>query len=187
MSEVTLSPETISRFRRGYIEQFGAPLRDDALYAAVSEGRRSFAGMEHWLPLFHEKLETVFDYLDGVPVVFDHLAKEAMAERHTLILDHYEARKRQSEGGAIAEAVPYRPMPPDGLYLSPDEVTERSAGAPGAQLYRLRGAGDGGRAGDPRRRTGGPQFSPMCGQIPPPTCSARWSATSPHCARPSAG
>jgi len=127
MSEVTLSPETISRFRRGYIEQFGAPLRDDALYAAVSEGRR-FAGMEHWLPLFHEKLETVFDYLDGVPVVFDHLAKEAMAERHTLILDHYEARKRQSEGGAIAEAVPYRPMPPDGLYLSPDEVTERSAG-----------------------------------------------------------
>lgn len=127
MSEVTLSPETISRFRRGYIEQFGAPLRDDALYAAVSEGRR-FAGMEHWLPLFHEKLETVFDYLDGVPVVFDHLAKEAMAERHTLILDHYEARKRQSEGGAIAEAVPYRPMPPDGLYLRPEEVTERSAG-----------------------------------------------------------
>ena len=53
MSEVALTPETISRFRRSYIEAFGAPSRDDALYAAVSEGRR-FAGMEHWLPLFHE-------------------------------------------------------------------------------------------------------------------------------------
>src|SRR5690606_27899753 len=38
MSEVVLSPETISRFRRAYIEAFGAPSRDDALYAAVSEG-----------------------------------------------------------------------------------------------------------------------------------------------------
>src|SRR5690606_21152191 len=73
MSEVTLSAETISRFRRSYIETFGAPSRDDALYAAISEGRR-FAGMEHWLPLFYERLDTIFDYLPDVPVVFDHLA-----------------------------------------------------------------------------------------------------------------
>ncbi|RWX62926.1 transcription-repair coupling factor, partial [Mesorhizobium sp. M4B.F.Ca.ET.089.01.1.1] len=86
MSEVALTPETISRFRRAYIEAFGAPSRDDGLYAAVSEGRR-FAGMEHWLPFFYERLETVFDYLPDVPVVFDHLAHEALAERHTLILD----------------------------------------------------------------------------------------------------
>ena len=66
MSEVTLTPETISRFRRNYIEAFGAPSRDDALYAAVSEGRR-FAGMEHWLPFFYERLETLFDYLPDAP------------------------------------------------------------------------------------------------------------------------
>jgi transcription-repair coupling factor (superfamily II helicase) len=76
MSEVTLSPETISRFRRAYIETFGAPQRDDALYAAVSEGRR-FAGMEHWLPLFYGRLDSLFDYLPGVPVILDHLAPEA--------------------------------------------------------------------------------------------------------------
>ncbi len=45
---------------------FGAATRDDALYQAVSEGRR-YAGMEHWLPLFYDHLETVFDYLDGLP------------------------------------------------------------------------------------------------------------------------
>jgi transcription-repair coupling factor (superfamily II helicase) len=51
MSEVTLTPETISRFRTQYLASFGAATRDDALYLAVSEGRR-YAGMEHWLPLF---------------------------------------------------------------------------------------------------------------------------------------
>ncbi|MCF6122494.1 transcription-repair coupling factor [Mesorhizobium sp. M7A.F.Ca.CA.001.07.2.1] len=120
MSEVALTPETISRFRRSYIEAFGAPQRDDGLYAAVSEGRR-FAGMEHWLPFFYERLETVFDYLPDTPVIFDHLAHEALAERHTLILDHYEARKKQADG-ALKDAVPYKPVAPDLLYLSPENL-----------------------------------------------------------------
>ena len=120
MSEVTLTPETISRFRRGYIEGFGAPGPGDALYAAVSEGRR-FAGMEHWLPLFYNRLETVFDYLPDAPVVFDHLAREALGERHDLILDHYEARRRQGES-ALKDATPYRPIPPALMYLTPPEV-----------------------------------------------------------------
>jgi len=121
MSEVTLTPETISRFRRAYIEAFGAPSRDDALYAAISEGRR-FAGMEHWLPLFYDRLETLFDYLPDAPVVLDHLAREALNERHELIIDHYEARKKQGES-SVRDAVPYKPVPPARLYLSPDEVT----------------------------------------------------------------
>ncbi|MER9963159.1 transcription-repair coupling factor [Mesorhizobium sp. M0045] len=120
MSEVALTPETISRFRRAYIEAFGAPSRDDGLYAAVSEGRR-FAGMEHWLPFFYERLETVFDYLPDAPVVFDHLAHEALAERHALILDHYEVRKKQADG-ALKDAVPYKPVSPDLLYLSPENL-----------------------------------------------------------------
>ena len=125
MSEVALTPEAISRFRRAYIEAFGAPSRDDALYAAVSEGRR-FAGMEHWLPFFYERLDTVLDYLPDVPVVFDHLAHEALAERHALILDHYEARKGQA-GGALKEAVPYKPVPPHLMYLSPQDVNAATA------------------------------------------------------------
>jgi transcription-repair coupling factor (superfamily II helicase) len=100
-----------------YIEPFGAPSRDDALYAAVSEGRR-FAGMEHWLPLFYERLDTLFDYLPDAPVVFDHLAHEAMSERHALILDHYEARKKQGDS-ALKDAVPYKPVPPGALSVGP--------------------------------------------------------------------
>ena len=123
MSEVWLTPDSIGRFRRAYIEAFGAPARDDALYAAISEGRR-FAGMEHWLPFFHARLETVFDYLPDAPVVFDHLAHDAIGERHALILDHYEARRKQSSATGMADAVPYQPVPPDRLYLSPDEIAQ---------------------------------------------------------------
>src|SRR5690606_18473152 len=126
MSEVELTPEAVSRFRRAYIEAFGAPSRDDALYAAVSEGRR-FAGMEHWLPMFHERLETLFDYLPDATIVFDHLAREAIGERHALILDHYEARAKQPAAG-MGEAVPYKPVRPDTLYLAPDEVNTASGG-----------------------------------------------------------
>ncbi|MEI5679581.1 MULTISPECIES: transcription-repair coupling factor [unclassified Mesorhizobium] len=121
MSEVALTPEAISRFRRSYIEAFGAPARDDGLYAAISEGRR-FAGMEHWLPFFYERLETIFDYLPTAPFVFDHLAREALVERHTLIVDYYESRRQQADG-ALKDAVPYKPVPPAKMYLSPEDVT----------------------------------------------------------------
>src|SRR5690606_17201825 len=130
-SAVALTPEAISRFRRAYIEALGAPARDDALYAAVSGGGR-FAGMEPWSPLYNARLETVFDYLPGVPVVFDHLAHEALGERHAQIVDHYESRVKQPEG--LAEAVPYKPVKPETLYLSPDEVTRSLAGRLGVDF-----------------------------------------------------
>ena len=141
MSEVALTPDSISRFRRAYIEAFGAPSRDDALYAAVSEGRR-FAGMEHWLPFFYERLETVFDYVAGAPVVFDHLAHEALDERHKLILDHYEARRNQ---GALKDAVPYKPVPPQALYLSPDDVKAAAADREQVELTPFAAPEAGGR------------------------------------------
>jgi transcription-repair coupling factor (superfamily II helicase) len=125
-SEVTLTPAAISRFRKKYIEAFGAPSPHDALYASISEGRR-FAGMEHWLPLFHERLETILDYADFGAVVLEHLARDAMKERHAQIADHYEARLRQSESRSHGEATPYKPVPPDALYVSPDEFLEEAS------------------------------------------------------------
>jgi transcription-repair coupling factor (superfamily II helicase) len=58
VAEFQLTSETIRRFRLGYVAAFGAPSPDDVLYHAVSEGRRQ-PGMEHWLPLFHDQLETI--------------------------------------------------------------------------------------------------------------------------------
>src|SRR6516165_3094832 len=62
VAEFHLTPDSIKRFRLGYVEAFGAPAPDDLLYEAVSEGRRH-PGMEHWLPLFHEQMQTLLDYV----------------------------------------------------------------------------------------------------------------------------
>lgn len=118
MSEITLSKERISHFRKAYIQRFGAPQPGDALYEAISEGRR-FAGMEHWLPLFFDEMDTIFDHCGAMPVIFDHLAAEAMDERHALICEYYESRREGELIKGTAQATPYHPLVPDLLYLSP--------------------------------------------------------------------
>jgi transcription-repair coupling factor (superfamily II helicase) len=125
LSEVRLTSESIKRFRTAYVTSFGAPGPDDALYEAISEGRR-YPGLEHWLPLFHESLDTVFDFTGDAPVVIDHLAREAAHERVTQILDYQRARTSALEAKSAGGA-PYRPLPPDALYLTEDELGDRLA------------------------------------------------------------
>ena len=119
MSEAQMTSESIRRFRQSYISTFGTPGRDDTLYEAVSEGRRP-AGLEHWLPLLAEKLDTLFTYLPDVPLVLDHQAEDAVGERISLIKDYYDARKAALEQGG-GGGIPYKPLPPDALYLSPGD------------------------------------------------------------------
>src|SRR5918993_1004067 len=119
MSEVQLTTESIRRFRQAYVTQFGAPTRDDRLYETVSEGRR-YAGMEHWLPLFHERLDTLFDYAPGVPVLFDNHVEDAVGERLSQVKDYYDARK-SALAAPQAGIAPYKPLPPDALYFKPQE------------------------------------------------------------------
>jgi transcription-repair coupling factor (superfamily II helicase) len=95
VSEVLLDDEAIRRFRSRYREAFGAVGSDDPLYESVSAGRRQ-AGMEHWLPLYYETLETLFDYLPGAAVSFDYQADEARAHRFESIADFYAARHSMS-------------------------------------------------------------------------------------------
>jgi transcription-repair coupling factor (superfamily II helicase) len=121
MSEVSLNEATISRFRKNYLSLFGAATRDDALYQAISEGRR-FAGMEHWLPLFYEELETVFDYLPGFSYFADRHVNEAAKARHAQISDHFDARNRAAMENGAVHGTPYNPVPVDLLYLHPDFV-----------------------------------------------------------------
>jgi transcription-repair coupling factor (superfamily II helicase) len=132
MSEVQLTTETIRRFRQAYVAAFGAPTRDDRLYEAVSEGRR-YPGVEHWLPLFHERLGTLLDYVPDVPVVLDALADDAAGERLAQVKDYYDAR-HAAMGRNQPGVAPYRPLPPEALYWRPEEWAERMAALPLARL-----------------------------------------------------
>ncbi|MCI0734843.1 MAG: transcription-repair coupling factor [Beijerinckiaceae bacterium] len=123
-SEVQLTSEAIRRFRRGYAANFGAQTRGDALYEAVSEGRRH-QGLEHWLPLFYEKLDTLFDYCADAPLVFDPLVESAASERFAQIEDYYGARKSAHDADPCHST--YKPLPPGALYLTPAEWSARTA------------------------------------------------------------
>lgn len=114
VSEVPLDEAAVSRFRSGYRALVGGGAAADPLYESVSAGRRHM-GMEHWLPLFHEGLETLLDYLPAAAVVLDHQAEEARDSRSDQIDEYYSARRSTAEtayGGA-----PYHPVPPASLFL----------------------------------------------------------------------
>ena len=182
VSEVLLDEDAVRRFRSRYREQFGATGTDDPLYELVSAGRR-YPGMEHWLPLYYERLETLFDYLPGAGVSLDYQAEEVRGHRLEAIADFYAARHNVTPA-ARAGAPIYRPIRPDQLYLDTPRMaggtarTARRAAlafrggserrrrlrcrrAPGAQLR--------GRARRPERRAvrGGPRLPRSRAQIRP--------------------
>ncbi len=126
VSEVILDDAAIRRFRQNYRIEFGAAGTDDPLYEAVSAGRKH-AGIEHWLPFFHETLETLFDYLPGAPVCLDDQVAPARQARWEGIVDQYETRLHaMSQKGRIDSV--YKPCPPGLLYL--DEAAWGAALAP---------------------------------------------------------
>jgi len=119
ISEVAFGEAAEKRFRAGYVEAFGPATTDDALYEAVSAGQR-YPGMEHWLPLFHDHLETLFDYMGDAPVSFDHRVEDAVGERLALIADHCDARVKGLETLSFG-APPYKPVSPGRMFLTEGE------------------------------------------------------------------
>lgn len=119
-SELMLQDETITRFRNQYRALFNVMNRDDPLYEHISSGRH-YAGAEHWLPLFYEKMDTLFDYLPQATLCFDHLTQEAAFERMATIADYYDARREATEHSDI----PYHPIEPHLLYLMSQEWQTR--------------------------------------------------------------
>lgn len=115
VNEVSLDEAAQARFRTAYRAAFGAVGGEDMLYQAVTSGQR-YIGMEHWLPLFHEKLETLFDYLPDAPVVLDYQWRQALDARLDLIAEYYTARLNVASGAA-RENVPYHPVKPDQMFL----------------------------------------------------------------------
>ncbi|MBA3053946.1 MAG: transcription-repair coupling factor [Sphingomonadales bacterium] len=124
-SEALRDDDTVKRFRTRYRETFGANATSDPLYQAVSDGRR-LAGMEHWLPLFEDRLVTLFDHLGSDDLLLiDTAALAAADERLGDIADYFAAR---TEGGAHAKSAAtgsYRPLEPATLYLARAELDAR--------------------------------------------------------------
>ena len=112
VSEVFLDKPSVSRFRTGWRDLFGPGAAADPLYLSISDGRRH-PGMEHWVPLFHDAMETLLDYMPGTSISLDHQSEEVLVARLEMVADHFAARKSVPRDGEV----PYRPLPPGLLYL----------------------------------------------------------------------
>jgi len=132
VSEIAFGEEAEKLFRTRYVELFGGNTGDDPLYEAVSSGHR-YPGQEHWLPLFHDHLETLFDYLPGVPVSFDHRSDESAKSRFEQIAEHYDARNEALEEHKFG-GPPYKPVPPERLFLDAKSFAAAQADRPSFKL-----------------------------------------------------
>ncbi len=114
--EFPLNDEGINFFRRDFRNTFPAESKNSPIYEAVSEGQAP-AGIEYYLPLFFDELETLFDYLptDCCFIQVDD-ASIGMQSFWDNTQERYEQRRHDVE----------RPiLKPDMLYQSPSIMTKR--------------------------------------------------------------
>ncbi len=126
VSEVILDAPSIARFRQNYRVEFGTGGGEDPLYEAVSAGRKH-QGVEHWMPFFHERLETLFDYLPGATVTLDDQTGPQRVARWETITDQYDTRKTAMTQKGRLDSV-YKPCPPEMLYLDEAAWDKATAG-----------------------------------------------------------
>ncbi|MCX8500089.1 MAG: transcription-repair coupling factor, partial [Alphaproteobacteria bacterium] len=132
VSELVLDEASVARFRSNYRARFGAELQGDALYEAISNGQ-GYPGMEHWLPLFYDRLATVFDYfslhqprysLDNDTQTAAELRLEQVQEYYQARVEYLRAAKRSQPNGTKGDdshGVRYNPIQPESLYLTAEE------------------------------------------------------------------
>ena len=170
VSEVMFSEEARRLFRKNYVGAFGGGINKDPIYAAVIEGIRP-QGIEHYLPLFYNHTETVFDYLsDETLIALDEMFADALTERRDLIADFYSAREEHANSRDTGSGDPakvtglYRPLAIDRLYLSddvwvnsskPNLVRRHSPFIPPDAENHLSFGGQAGRSFSTERRTEG--------------------------------
>lgn len=128
VSEILLNERSLSGFRERYLAELGSPAGDPMYEAVRAEIRRQ--GVESWLPLFHDHLETVFDYIGGDALIgFGYQAPEAIKERLTQAQDYYEARI-EAAGTTRAAKV----LKPAALYLTEADLDTSLATRPVARF-----------------------------------------------------
>jgi len=122
--EYPFTEEAIAGFRQRWRASIDADPKASLIYREVSEGRAP-GGLEYYLPLFFDQTATLFDYLPTGALLFEpEGAREAAEARFEDIGVRYEQRRHDIE----------RPLlPPQRLYLSPDELAGQLNALPGVR------------------------------------------------------
>jgi transcription-repair coupling factor (superfamily II helicase) len=119
-SELILSEVTIEKFKQNLISKYGANATASDAMQNIARGNWHFTGVEQWLPLFYDKLTSLFDFVGSEDIVmFDYLAKQAVAEQFEEIKRCYDERKLEIK---IDKKLYSDPLPPNALFLDDKEL-----------------------------------------------------------------
>ena len=171
VSEIDFSDEALSLLRRNFLAAFGSPGGDPTYEAARERIRRQ--GVEQWLPLFYEKLETLFDYVGSDALIgMDPASAEAAIERLAQAQEYYEVRRTSASAGGTTQHV----LPPDRLYLTPKELGE-ALSSRATVTFTTQNAPE---KTEGAARPGASRGAASCwsGRTRTRTCSTRWCGTS---------
>ena len=121
ISEIVINEETVKNFRGNFRKKFGVFGNQNELYASISEKRR-VQGIEQWLPLFYDNLESIFDYLPDANYFLDQDIKNDLLTRWDNINSQFNART--SSINKRSKQVNLSWCDPKTLYISPDIFDE---------------------------------------------------------------
>ena len=116
--EVPFAPDAIARFKRNWRLAFEGRPTSSPIFQDVGNGLAP-AGIEYYLPLFFDGVDTLFDYLPPQSLVFlDAECAQAAAQFSHGVAERFEQLRHDAE----------RPiLPPERLFLAWPEVEARLA------------------------------------------------------------
>ena len=115
VSEIAFDDASNERFREGY-DGFWPTVRPRPLYEAVGAGAHH-PGVEHWLPLFHERISTLFYYVPDAIMSLDTRQRKlsALVSSDRGFLRCSVEMMPSNVRDANQETPVYRPLPKDAL------------------------------------------------------------------------
>ena len=116
-NELILNEKSINLFRRRFRENFSNLNLDEYSYQQISE-RKIFNGIEHLLPLFHDELASIFDYIDDCSIVFDKDFQLTLESKLEDIQDFHNSRKENKN----SKSMDYNLLPINQLYFKFDDL-----------------------------------------------------------------
>jgi len=113
--EFPLTDDAIKLFKNQWFQTFHSDARECPIYRDVSQGL-SPAGIEYYLPLFFDKVDTLFDYLPPDTLIFCDDIEEKLRSHWQETKDRYENLRYD-----IQKPI----LPPEEIILPPDELFAR--------------------------------------------------------------
>lgn len=113
--EFPLTDEAIKLFKNQWFQTFHSDARECPIYRDVSQGL-SPAGIEYYLPLFFDRVDTLFDYLPPDTLIFCDDIEEKLRSHWQETKDRYENLRYDIQKPILA---------PEEIILPPDELFAR--------------------------------------------------------------